>query len=349
MAIHHAQIKKAEKLGFTLTEEADIGKVRAFWPKRAVAVYGNSAADAMAQMQAAIAISTNEDYRVVTDIGDSRLIHVDRVDGMRLAGGPMPPVAAHGFIFGAGGSNADWVDPVEMTGDPEPELPEDDEQPNGERMAEELEKLDKLQDQAVAHREIVRINGIAINGGVAFAEGTPAGDCPYSSETEDEAEYANFERWNDEWDAAADEKSDDENGGGTVVADKYRAKYAEAGHATHCGDWLAETINGIVLNKEGTNIELFEMICNLNGVEMTKYKREGRGWEGRFRMTGRNLMAKRVFLAGGKLVLPQTIHGGALQATPEWMDTMSKRYKTSKPSGTNTQTNDADIRQGAPE
>ena len=53
----------------------------------------------------------------------------------------------------------------------------------------------------------------------------------------------------------------------------------EAGHPTHCGDWLAETLNDICLNKEGVNLELFEGICGLNGVDTAKYKRSGVGWQ----------------------------------------------------------------------
>jgi hypothetical protein len=172
-----------------------------------------------------------------------------------------------------------------------------------------------------------------VAGAVAFAEGTPAGDCPYSSEepdddSDDDTSYEDFIRWNEEWDTAADAKSEeDESKGGTVVAAKYRAKYAEDGHPTHCGDWLAETLNDIVLNKEGTNIELFEQIADMNGVSLAKYKRDGVGWQGRLRMTGRNLMAKKVYQNEGKLVLPETL-GGFKQAPAEWMATQRFKGKT---------------------
>lgn len=189
---------------------------------------------------------------------------------------------------------------------------------------------------------IERINGIAINGAVAYKEGTSAADCPYSSEEqiqvqmddgnevdEDNPEYENFVRWNEEWDAAADaHEEENPKEGGSVVATKYRLKYAEMGHPTHCGDWLAETLNEIVLNKEGVNLELFEAICNMNDVDTSKYKRSGVGWQGRIRMTGRNLLAKKVYLAGGVLLLPETINGGKAHAPGDWMQ--EQRFKVPK-------------------
>lgn len=298
MTIHHSQQKKAEKAGYTLTE-GDEGVV-AFWPRRGLAIHGASSADAMAQMQAAQVIMTGDAYRIAVDADQPRLVSVYDAE-MRLKGSPMPPVAAHRLIFLD--RTAEWSDE------------------GGEN--DRVELFPDLEQPTVTAE---RINGIAIDGAVAYKEGTPSGDCPYSSETEigndSEApgsEYDNFLRWNEEWDAAADEATDEEDkGGGSVVSSKYRAKYAEAGHPTHCGDWLAETLNEIVLNKEGVNLELFEAICGLNGVDTSKYKRSGVGWQGRIRMTGRNLISKRVFLNEGKLILPEAL-GLFKQAPPEWM------------------------------
>lgn len=315
MTIHHSQIKKAEKAGFTLTEEADIGKVRAFYPKRGVVVYGNSTADAMTQMQAAIAIMTGDAYRITTDINDSRLITVHMEDEI-LKGSPMPPVAAHKAMM----NGAEWEPADSIIDNDRADELRDEEDPDGDTKPDGLTTVE-------------RINGVATDGAVAFKEGTPAGDCPYSSEGNEEdgsdgEEYDNFIRWNEEWDAAADEATDEDEGkGGSVVSEKYRAKYAEAGHPTHCGDWLAETLNEICLNKEGVNLELFEGICGLNGVDTSKYKREGVGWQGRIRMTGRNLMSKKVFLNAGKLILPDSM-GGFKQAPEEWM--AAQRFKAVK-------------------
>ena len=303
MTIHHSQLKKAEKIGVILSEEKDIDKVRAYWPKRSVAVYGNSAADALSQMQAAIAIATGDEYTIRTDVADSRLISVINADGDVLRGSPMPPVAAHKMLF-TNKDKVEWVTP-------------DDDQSEEDTEAEDTPVAEKKD-------EVARINGVATNGRIAHAEGTPAGDCPYSSE--DEEQYADFERWNAEWDEAADEATEEEGKGGSVVKEKYRAKYAELGHPTHCGDWLAELLNNLVLGKKETDLERFETICSMNGVDTSKYKRSGVGWQGRIRMTGRNLLAKRVFQNGGVLkAIDMDGHAVEYKAPGDWMD--SQRYK----------------------
>lgn len=309
MAIHHSQIKKAEKAGFTLEEQGDL--VRAFWPKRSLAIYGTSASDAMAQMQAAMVVMSGDEYSMVAGGDQPRLVHVYREDGMRLVGSPMPPVSAHGHIVL--NKTAQWEDP-------------EAEKPNLDETIEEQQPI--LNAKPVERSD----SGIALDGAVAFKEGTPAGDCPYSSETDDDEEYANFERWNEEWDNAADEQTEEEGGGkGTVVAEKYRARYAEAGHPTHCGDWLAEFLNNQVLSKAGTDLDRFEAICALNGVDTSKYRRTGIGWQGRLRMTGRNLLAKKVYLAGGILLVPgddPAAGPNSYKAPGEWMQ--SQRFKMPK-------------------
>lgn len=310
MAIHHSQVKKAEKMGVTLEEDGD--GVTAFWPKRALKLYGASASDAMAQMQAAQVILSDDTFRIVVDPHQRRLVDVVREDGMVLVGGPMPPVAAHKTLIIQ--RSGEWANPDDSA---EPDAHFDD------APSAEPDPAKSTKDAS----SVERINGVAVDGAIAYREGTPAGDCPYSSEEEDD--YDDFVRWNDEWDNAADEASEEEGTkGGSVVSEKYRAKYAEMGHPTHCGDWLAEYLNNLVANKGGTNLELFEEICGLNGVDTSKYKRSGVGWQGRIRMTGRNLMAKRVFLNNGKLILPQTINGGSAQAPAEWM--AMQRFKAAK-------------------
>jgi hypothetical protein len=124
-----------------------------------------------------------------------------------------------------------------------------------------------------------------------------------------------------------DAEIEEEKTGGSVVASKYRARYAERGNPTNCGDWLAETLVNLCTNKEGINIELFEAICLVNGVDLSGYRHDGHGWQGRLRMTGRNLMAKVVYFGDGTLKLPEQL-GDALQAPQEWMD--AQKFKAPK-------------------
>jgi hypothetical protein len=152
------------------------------------------------------------------------------------------------------------------------------------------------------------------DGKEAFLAGFTAADCPFP----EESEYDDFEQWNADWDAAADEASEKENevegeldagpeyAEGTedrpdssVVKGTYRARYAEAGHPTHCGDELANLLNNLCLTKAGIDMPRFEHICAANGVDLSKYNRTTRGWQGRLRMTGRNMLAAKVAANGG--------------------------------------------------
>lgn len=119
----------------------------------------------------------------------------------------------------------------------------------------------------------------------------------------------------EEIDAEVEEEDDRP---GSVVSATYRARYAELGHPTTCGDWLARVLDGICKNKEGTSLDLFELICEANGVSLAKYNRTTNGWQGRLRMTGRNLLGKVVF-HNGEMKMPDTIGGGEPIPVPaEW-------------------------------
>jgi hypothetical protein len=194
------------------------------------------------------------------------------------------------------------AEPEQTVIQPEPEQPEP-EQPAEKQPAEELAP---------------GTGPVPEDGGEAYRRGFTAADCPYSSE-EDAEEYEKFERWNTEWDEAADAAEPEPTG--SVVKEEYRARYAEMGHPTHCGDWLAEFLNDmcIVGDKGETDLLRFEMICNANGVSLEKYNRTTNGWQGRLRMTGRNLL-KAVVVRTGHILVP---NGDGLidkyEADSEWM------------------------------
>lgn len=171
------------------------------------------------------------------------------------------------------------------------------------------------------------IGGIPKDGGRAYREGVPASDCPY-----DEGTVA-FNDWNDSWDNAADEAGTEESVvaeepiKGSVVTNRYRAQYSEMGHPTHCGDALATLLNSICVNKAGTNLELFERICEANGVNLAKYNRTTKGWQGRLRMTGRNLLAKQVLKNDGVLNMPEGLGQDQFKLDEDWKERTSQKYK----------------------
>jgi hypothetical protein len=169
------------------------------------------------------------------------------------------------------------------------------------------------------------IAGIPKHGGHAYREGVPASDCPYPEESDD------FPRWNNEWDEAADAEeavSQVKPGGiGSVVTNRYRAKYTESGHPTHCGDQLANLLNQFCQNRAGTNLGIFEAICAANGVSLVKYNRTAKGWQGRLRMTGRNLLSKRLIATGGKLMMPEGWIPEYYQLDEDWVIQTTIKYK----------------------
>lgn len=322
MAIHHAQHRQAEQYGFTLEEKPP--HVRAFHPSSGTQLFGVSAKDAIAQMLAVQNIlKYNHDIRF-TPIDDPRTHGYLRHEGeVSDTGTPIElhrkligkeelnwrKAGEHGNGIGSGGKPSDFsggatittVDNIEDTFEPDAEKPVVDDTPLIKRSE----------------------NGVPLDGAIAYKEGVMAADNPFEEGSEEGDE------WDVQWDQAADDAPEAEEGkGGSVVASRYRTKYAEEGHPNHCGDWLAELLNNYCIGDKHTDLAVFEQICGLNGVDTGKYRREGNGWQGRIRMTGRNLLAKKVH-AAGKITVPTTETDSGTQiitAPADWL--ASRPYKT---------------------
>ena len=176
--------------------------------------------------------------------------------------------------------------------------------------------------QVFAEDKPHKINKVPTHGGEAFRQGFAAADCPFVEQEEGDED---FDRWNTQWDEAADEPKPDieeEKKPASVVKLRYRAIYAERGDPTTCNDELAAKLNNLVKNAKGTNIEYFDMIMDANGVDMSKYSKTTPGWQGRYRMTGRNMLAKKVHSRGGLFVVP---NGEDMQMSADWMS--SQRFQ----------------------
>lgn len=91
----------------------------------------------------------------------------------------------------------------------------------------------------------------------------------------------------------------------SVVKEKFRLRYAELGHPSHCGDWLAEVLNNQVKAEKSGEVDMarFMQIMDLNEIDMAKYKVTGQGWQGRYRMTGRNKL-ETALLQRTELIVP---------------------------------------------
>jgi hypothetical protein len=127
----------------------------------------------------------------------------------------------------------------------------------------------------------------------ALMQEEPGPKDPDEEEESDEDEDGEAE--SDDQEEGDDNDAEEEKVSSSVVKEKYRAIYAERGHPAHCGDWLAEILNNLTLVGKKSDIQRFREICEMNDVDMGKYKTWGNGWQGRFRMTGRNLLAKKLF------------------------------------------------------
>lgn len=328
MAIHHAHKKQAADMGITLEEAGDV--VRAFHPSTATEWYATDGKTAIKQGYAIL--------NMAEKLPDLRFV----VEGRAFAGRVRDTNS--GFL------SVQSASPQRLF---EHAVAGELEWDTGESPVTTGEVVDKIEDtlgngslEGSAHsadqnfgtthsaasdtKTIERdAKGVPLDGAVAYKEGFSAADCPFSSETEDDEEYQNFEDWNTAWDEAADAATEEEpEHTGSVVKDTYRARYAELGHPTHCGDWLANILNNLVQGKKATDLARFEAICEANGVDLSKYDRGNPGWQGRLRMTGRNLLAKKVYLAGGVLKTPIEGADPEYRAPADWM--ASQRFKMPK-------------------
>lgn len=136
-------------------------------------------------------------------------------------------------------------------------------------------------------------------------------------------------------------EADERTTSGSVVAPGYKVLYAERGDATHCGDWLGTTLKGRIPRrasegkKEGpVDVEEYDRIFLQNGVDSSTgkwgavfhdKKAPTNGWEGRFVMSGRNILRKRVADAGFLL-----FNDEKLMAPPEWCEEHRTKPKVRK-------------------
>lgn len=125
------------------------------------------------------------------------------------------------------------------------------------------------------------------------------------------------------------EEEDEPRVSGSVVPESYRAKYrAESSTGRSNGDWLAEQLANDTLDAKGNlQLEDFRAVLSNNGVDQTgKWARlpesGGRGWQGRFRMNGRQVLEKLVTKAA---VYIDPV-GAKHTPSEEWLETMQAKH-----------------------
>ena len=118
----------------------------------------------------------------------------------------------------------------------------------------------------------------------------------------------------------------------SIVKDKFKDKYIENAKAqglTHKAakrsnwDWLSQQLAAFCLNDKGKiDIGAFTDVLEANGIDHAKWNNRNKGWEGRFRMTGRVALQKKV-ANDGWLLWP-----GADREPTEVPAEFRERYKT---------------------
>jgi hypothetical protein len=307
MNIHPTQAKKAAKMGATLSEQNNL--IAAHW--NGTVIYGDSPRWALEQLDAAQSLfKFGEDkeiaFQLVPDVANPVLCKL-LINGKELQSeGIKSPITWN--------TVRDQL--MTFVSIPLIDLGPDD----------LVQKPPPGQARGFEEDPPPTIGGIPTNGAAAYHQGLTADQCPFDEGSPE------FERWNEEWDTAADATEADadelpeEPKGISVVKTKYRAIYDEQGHPAHCGDELAIKLNNLCRVGSSTDIGIFNAIMAANSVDMTKYRTSGNGWQGRYRMTGRNMLAKKVHANGGILLLPEHMHGGEpMQMSQEWMS--SQRFK----------------------
>lgn len=132
-----------------------------------------------------------------------------------------------------------------------------------------------------------------------------------------------------EIDLTDEEEEGDEVYGGSVVSAKYRETYREvSSNGQSCGDWLAERLVADTTGTDGKiRIDDLTAIFEANGVDLTAKwamaRHTGtRGWQGRYRMSGRIVLEKAVVLTG--VYVDQT--GAKVTPHVEWVEAMETKH-----------------------
>lgn len=126
---------------------------------------------------------------------------------------------------------------------------------------------------------------------------------------------------------ASDEDDEDQRQSGSVVAETYRQAYrVQSSTGTTCGDWLAERLTADTTGADGkVNIADLTHIFETNGLDLrAKWANPAKsnGWQGRYRMSGRLALEKRIALAR----VYRDHQGAVIHPHAEWLDANDKKH-----------------------
>ena len=117
-----------------------------------------------------------------------------------------------------------------------------------------------------------------------------------------------------------------------VVKAKYKVEYAARGNPDNCGDELAQLLDGMFVTQKGEDPEafdwqVFESFLTLNGVDIsgkwaTLPSTGGRGWQGRYRMNGRQKLEQVIAERGTVILLDKR----EIKMSAETIETFRERH-----------------------
>lgn len=145
-------------------------------------------------------------------------------------------------------------------------------------------------------------------------------DGEFCAKLGDAGELLTAESWADLLEAIqahepeADDAEEDEDRPTSVVPDHFKKLYKEIGVAGQDnGDWLAAQMHSLCTitdgKKDSVSVEKVELLALANGITYALVE-GARGWQGRYRMTVRNILQKKV-ADTGLLHVPSSLLNGA--------------------------------------
>lgn len=118
------------------------------------------------------------------------------------------------------------------------------------------------------------------------------------------------------------EAEEDPQPSGDVVKPEYRARYTENGSGGRgCNDWMMQLLDEMIGTGKHLNVEAMDRLAQLNNINLDKYSRTSRGWQGRLRMTFRNILARKVWKEGFLI----NFNEEKVNADPQWV--AEQKYK----------------------
>ena len=149
---------------------------------------------------------------------------------------------------------------------------------------------------------------------------------------------------------AVSQHEDTKTPGESVVLKRYQDEYRLRGNARHCSDWLAMELEGLFEDPETGLFDVNKFASflkandvNLSGKWYNLSVTQKAGWQGRFRMNGRQKLEQKI-TERGTLIFPD-INGETIteKADYEWLLVKVAHFSKIKGLGVNYDMKDGEV------